>query len=379
MWRRDDRPMNVLIVTPQFFPHQGGVETHVYEVGRRLVQRGIDLTILTSDPTGTRDKTEVLEGMHILCVRAYPARRDLLYVPEIARVIARSQWDLIHCQGCHTLVPPMAMRAARRAGIPYVLTFHSGGNSSRLRNALRTTQWWLQRSLFAGAGKLIGVSAFEANYFRTLLHLPSEQFTVIPNGSQIDAPATLLPLAASADAGHLIISLGRLERYKGHHRVIDALPTVLQHYHNVQLLILGGGSEEIALRRRAARIGITDHVAIRAIPATERGAMAATLAQAQLVTLLSDYESHPLAVMEALALRRPVLVTDTSGLSELAEQGLVRAIPLRSSPTTIGQAIIAQLRDPLIPSDFPLPSWDDCADQLLSVYHAVWERARCES
>lgn len=40
----------VLMVTPRYFPYMGGVETHVYEAGRRLVENGVDLTLLTTAP-----------------------------------------------------------------------------------------------------------------------------------------------------------------------------------------------------------------------------------------------------------------------------------------------------------------------------------------
>jgi glycosyltransferase involved in cell wall biosynthesis len=97
--------------------------------------------------------------------------------------------------------------------------------------------------------------------------------------------------------------------------------------------------------------------------------MAKVLGQATVVALLSEYESHPLAVLEALALRRPVLVTNTSGLKELAEQKLVRAIPLASTPPQIAHAVIQQIEHPLIPSiSFRLPTWDDCASQLRDIY-----------
>jgi len=59
--------------------------------------------------------------------------------------------------------------------------------------------------------------------------------------------------------------------------------------------------------------------------------MAEMLSQAMLVALLSEYEAHPVAVMEALALRRPVLVADTSGMRELAEQGFARSVSLDSN------------------------------------------------
>ena len=44
--------------------------------------------------------------------------------------------------------------------------------------------------------------------------------------------------------------------------------------------------------------------------------MAEELSQAALVVLLSEYETHPIAVLEAVALGRPALVAATSGLSE---------------------------------------------------------------
>src|SRR5262249_19276464 len=96
--------------------------------------------------------------------------------------------------------------------------------------------------------------------------------------------------------------------------------------------------------------------------------MARLLSQASLVTLLSEYEAHPIAVLEALSLGRPVLVSNTSGLHELAENNLAHEIPLNSSPEVIAHAIVENLRDPLIPSGISLPTWDDCVRALTAVY-----------
>jgi glycosyltransferase involved in cell wall biosynthesis len=78
--------------------------------------------------------------------------------------------------------------------------------------------------------------------------------------------------------------------------------------------------------------------------------------------------------MEALSMKRPVLVTDTSGLGELAERGLVTAIPLDSSSAQVADAVIDQLDHPLIPAEIDLPTWDQCADSLLGVYASVLEK-----
>ena len=103
----------------------------------------------------------------------------------------------------------------------------------------------------------------------------------------------------------LIISLGRLERYKGHQHMINALPKIREQRPDARLLILGAGSYASSLRKLAQKAGVAEHIEIRAIPAGDRQAMAETLFQASLVALMSEYEAHPVAVMEALSLQRP--------------------------------------------------------------------------
>ncbi|MBE3558220.1 MAG: glycosyltransferase family 4 protein, partial [Ktedonobacteraceae bacterium] len=273
-------------------------------------------------------------------VPAWPAERDYYIAPEVHSIVERGKWDLVHCQGCHTFVPPLAMLAARKAGIPYVVTFHTGGHSSRARNSIRGIQWRLLRPLFAHAARLIGVSRFEANYFCNLLRLPARQFAVIPNGAALPELPAYAREGAEPGTRSLIISVGRLERYKGHQRLIAALPRLRERRPDAHLLILGSGPYEAELRKLAQAVGVAEHVTIRSVPAGDRRAMAEILSQASLVALLSEYEAHPIAVMEALALRRPVLVADTSGLHELAEQKLVSAIPLDSTPEEVARAAL---------------------------------------
>jgi len=369
----------VLMVTPRYFPYTGGSETHVYEVGRRLVEHGVDLTLLTTAPFThpiPLPKEEVSEGMRIIRVRAWPPRRDYYIAPEIYSIVRRGRWDLVHCQSCHTFVPPLAMLAARKAKIPYVVTFHLGGTSSRFRNGIRSIQWKLLRSLFANASKLIAVSHYETDYFRNLLRVPIEKFSIIPNGAGfLSLPQ--LPTKASPQA--LIVSVGRLERYKGHQHLISALPKIREQCTGARLLILGTGPYEGTLRELAQKVGVAEQVEIRSIPASDRLARAEILSQATLVTLLSEYESHPVAVLEALALHRPVLVASTSGLQELAEQKLVRSVSLDSTPEEIAAAALRQIEEPLIPAQDALPTWEDCARKLLIIYNTACGREQCAS
>ena len=131
-------PLRILFVTPRYFPDMGGIETHVYEVARRLVPHVQSITVLTTDLSGRREPESVVGGCSHSS-RSVPIRTTAIIIsrPPFAQHIRRADYDIIHVQGYHTFVPPLAMWAAQRELIPYVLTFHSGGSSSRLRNVIR--------------------------------------------------------------------------------------------------------------------------------------------------------------------------------------------------------------------------------------------------
>lgn len=364
------------MVTPRFYPSIGGVETHVAQVARRLVQAGVDLTVLTTDTTGMLPAYEQVEGAKIHRVRAWPRHKDWYFAPQIFNIICNGDWDLVHCQSYHTFVAPLAMLAARRAKIPYVVTFHGGGSSSHLRNTFRRGQWLMLRPLLARAAKLIAIAQFEIELYGQFLRLPELQFTLIPNGCDL---TSVPPMSRTPIRGSRIVSVGRLERYKGHHRLIAALPTVLEHCPDAYLQIIGTGPYESELRNLSRRLNVEDRVEIGGIAPTDREGMAQALGRAALVALLSDYETHPIAALEAASLGRPLLVADTSGLRELAVRGLARSIGLQSSLEQIGAALLDQLRHPLIPHDVVLPSWEECATDLLALYRSIVTEPICES
>jgi glycosyltransferase involved in cell wall biosynthesis len=346
----------------------GGIETHVYEVSRRLVDRGCRVTVLTTDRGGERPGREMVHGAEVIRVPAWPKQRDYYVAPEIYQHILSSKTDLVHVQGYHTFVPPVAMAAAMRRRLPYVVTFHSGGHSSKLRNALRWPQHRTLAPFIRGAAHLIGVSQFEADFFRERMGVSRRRFSVIRNGAQM--PETIAA-PATVKTRPLIISMGRLERYKGHQRLISALPSLLDQNPEIQVRILGEGPYKPELIALAARLGVADHVKVGGIPPADRTAMANLLSGASLVVLLSDYEAHPVMVMEALALGRRVLVTDCTGLSEMVDHDAVESVPLQATPEQIARAVLTQMAKGAMRRAPALPTWDDCADQLADVYRNV--------
>lgn len=358
--------LRVLQVCPRFPPDLGGIETHVAEICRRGPRdRGLRLSVLATDRTGRLPADERTdEGVDVRRVPAHPRTRDYYLAPRLVPAIRRGGWDLVHVQGIHTAVPVLAMAAALAARIPYVVTFHTGGHSSPLRSRARTAQWKALAPLLRRAERLVAVSRFERDLFLAATGIPAQRFALIRNGGGLPRPAEPIRTVPGR-----IVSSGRLEWYKGHHRAIDALAVLRRTRADAHLEILGSGPIEAQLRERAARLGVQDAVTIRCVPPTDRTGMAQALGAANALAAFSEYEAHPVAVMEALALDVPVVGTAVAGIGDLVEDGLVTGLPADADPVAAAAALAtAMSAGPGTPPQ-QLPTWDEAADALFRLYH----------
>jgi glycosyltransferase involved in cell wall biosynthesis len=367
---RGDGGPRVLMVTPLSPLHQGGVERHVMEVSRRLAAGGATVEVLCTEPGGPAVQEEVREGVRIRTVRAWPANRDWCLAPRIWREMSRQPWDVVHVQSYHTFVAPLAMLRALTLGIPYVLTFHGGGHSSEARNRVRGLQRALLRPLLRRAARLVAVARFEIEEYGGELGLPPQKFVLIPNGTDLAFGAGN-GANGQPQGPPTIATIGRLERYKGHHRVIGALPEVLNREPEARLLVVGTGPYEPELRQLADELGVADRVEFTSTPPDRPTAMAELLQGVSLVVLMSDFETHPLVALEAAGAGRRLLVADASGLAEIAEDGFARGIPLDESAEGIATAVIEELAKPPQAKRPKLASWDDCARELLALYRSL--------
>jgi glycosyltransferase involved in cell wall biosynthesis len=346
----------------------GGIETHVHEVSTRLGAAGVDVTVVTTDRSGDLAVEERLPEYRVRRWRAYPRSRDYYLAPGLARHLLRAgDYDVVHVQGVHNLVAPIALAAARRAGIPTVLTFHTGGHSSALRGSLRPLQWRLLGPLLRSTAALVAVSDHERQTFAATLGVPDETIRLIPNGCE---PLPVDRSAEHPEGSPLLVSVGRLERYKGHHRILRALPAILAQAPDARLVVAGSGPYEQPLRAMASRLGVSDRVSICAFGPERRAALGKLVADADVFCLLSEYESQGIAVMEALGAGTKALVADTSALSELGRAGLATTISLEAPAEQVAAAALAVA---VAPRTAPpaIPSWDDCAERLHRLYRDV--------
>ena len=362
-------PPRILLVAARVPPDVGGVEQHVAEVAPRLARDGFDVAVLATDRSGALPPDAALDGVPLRRVRAYPASRDYYLAPGLPAAMARFRPDLVHVQGFHTLVAPLAMATAGALRVPYVVSFHSGGHPSALRNRARGLQRLLMRPLLRGASRLVAVSRFELELFRADLRLSRRRFALVRNGSSLPAPR----VRRSTD-GPLVVTVGRLERYKGQHRLVRAWPEVVRRLPGARLRIVGAGSDERAIRSEVERLGLADRISLESLPADDRQGMADVLGEATLFALLSDFEAHPVAVMEAIGAGTPALVSRTSGLTELVDEGLALGVEPGATDADVADAVARAVAAPRHVPLGAVRSWDDCAHDLGAIYRSVLGR-----
>ena len=359
--------LRVAVATARYPPLTGGIELHAEEVARRLVQRGAEVTVLTTDISRRLPSVERRDGVGIRRFRAWPSGRDYYFSPGMFGAIGRGNWDVVHVQGFQTLVAPTAMLAALRFGLPYVVTFHAGGHSSMLRTALEPARERVLRPLLARADRLVALTSGEMVERAGVLRLPQERFVVIPNGSDLPDDGSH-PVERDRS---LIASVGRLERYKGHHRVIAALPQIARRRSDVRLWIAGSGPYEAELRRLADELDVSDRIEIREVPIRERSRMAAELSRVSVIVCLSEYESHGIAVLEGVGRGCRAVVARAPGLAALVGEGLARGVSAEAEPYEVAEAVIEELDKPPLSEPPKLWTWEQCAEAVGALYETV--------
>jgi hypothetical protein len=250
--------MREALIAHQYPPAIGGVERHVAELAAGFTARGIEVEVVTCDPTQRMPALAVEDGV---VVHRFPtvANDAVFFVsPSLGAWLLRNarRFSLLHAHSYHTPLALQALIAARVARRPFVLTPHYHGTGhSFVRRALHVPYRVVGRAIVRRSGPLICVSEAE----RALLqrHFGHDLEAVIaPNGVDVDEILRAQPL----DIGRrrtLILTAGRLGHYKQVDRVVEAMPRLPEDY---ELVVLGTGPAQADIVERVQQLGLTDRI-----------------------------------------------------------------------------------------------------------------------
>lgn len=362
MW--EHATMRIVQVPLRYHPVTGGIETHTSLLCKGLRDAGHDVVVITGEDRARAPKRSLEAGVSVERSRTWLPSNDWNLAPGVFTAVRRSRPDLVHVQGIHSFVPIFAMLGAISIRRPFVLTFHTGGHASSRRHRLRNLQWTLLGPLMRRANALIAVSQHEVDLFSEVLKIPRESILLIRNG-------VTPPEAGSAERNErfTVLSVGRLVRYKGHDRAIAAMPALLEARPDARLVVVGDGPERAALEEQVRTLGLGESVSFAFFPPDQRPALNALVQNAHVVALLSEYEAHPIAVIEALSLGTPVLALYNSGFKELADAGMISALPDDASSEDVARALLTALDGP--PTSVAMPTWAEMVDSVTAVYERV--------
>ena len=140
-----------------------------------------------------------------------------------------------------------------------------------------------------------------------------------------------------------LLTVGRLEREKGHSILLEAISLLEHRGVPVLLEVVGDGSRLDSLRRQARDLGISERITFAGAVGQDR--IREHYFAADAFCLPSLGEGIPVVLMEALASGLPVIASNTMGIPELIEDGATGLLVSPGRPEDLAAAIEQLARD----------------------------------
>lgn len=349
--------MRICYLTPTYFPVTGGAESHLATLAQGVARSGHEVLVVTDRPPGASER-ERIDGVDVIRVpttltelppdRVMWEERVFGLLGDLQSVLGHEPVDLIHAH-CQVSMVVAAM-AALELGCGLVGSMHE--------TVPETDSFGRGRSAVVFGhlpydAVIVGSDAFE----RQALAYGARPDRVRRIGYGIDLElwqpvdedrrrARRRDLALAED-DRAILLVGRFKARKGQLALIEAMPAVLRADPKAVAVLMGGlncASLQYLDEVRDAAAGFGDRV--RIVESTlPFDAMPEIYSAADVVVQPSTQEGFGLAVAEAMACARPIVVTSTAGLDEVTSDDTAVRVPPGDVPA-LATALIELLEDP---------------------------------
>ena len=228
-------------------------------------------------------------------------------------------YDLVHCHDWISSKAAIAIKAA--TGIPLVTTIHS---TEYDRSAgLWPTEWILdiEREAVHASDRVITVSKRSRDQISEKFRVNPDKISVIYNAIDCNKfPNNRRKLSDAGRESKVVLYHGRLSIQKGVEFFLNAAAKVLSKDRDVRFIISGKGDMLPRLVDQCMDLGIQDKVSFLGYVSPED--LQQIYATSDLFVLPSVSEPFGIAALEAMSAGTPVLLSKTSGVSELVKNCL---------------------------------------------------------
>jgi glycosyltransferase involved in cell wall biosynthesis len=261
------------------------------------------------------------------------------WMRDCYRLIKKEQVDVIQAHEFDAIIHGALV--AKAAGVPMVATVH-GKHYFWEKRRRRVAYRWV--STYA---RMVAVSEDLKGFIVEQTGMSEDRVQVIYNGVDDAAADTSQVSQYRRDLGipdddWVVGVVGNLYPVKGHTYLLDAIPQILQTCPNTTFLLIGRGELEVSLKTQAKTLGIENKVRFLGL----RQDVPKLLALMDLFAMPSLSEGLSIALLEAMAAGKPVVVTRVGGNPELVVEGRTGYLVPAQDAQALAQAMLALLGDP---------------------------------
>jgi len=348
--------------------YYGGIEDHILQISRRLVEKGYDVEIYSTLPRIFFKKTEQVGDLQITNFPSLAPRETYYLSLQLLHALRKVKCEIIHGHGVQDF-SLLGSALSKRHNKKVVLTLHTAGFSSLITRMLNIPYRTILKRTLKNADKIICVSESERQFCNEFLKLPNNYFTVIPNG--VDEESLF-----SKSAHHLfpqktpfILAVTRLEKYKGCHYILESFAKLRSY--NLKLVIVGSGPHKDELLQLAKNLRIENNTIF--LGNISKDLLISLYQDCKLFINLSAFEACPLTILDALSLGKPVITTNSGSsvfLREITQKGWAVGVPYPPQPEFVAKKILEIVSNPskFVPRDFAIRTWDDVVQELEKLY-----------
>lgn len=278
--------------------------------------------------------------------------RALSHLPAFVEYLQQERPALVIANLWSAALVALFARACVMPGPRVIGVFHGTffRETTRRRSMRRHPLRWrhffaLCRHFYSQADALVTVSDGVGRDLIEIVGVPRARVRTLPNPVVSDglfkhATEPVDDPWADAEAGPLVVAVGRLSPEKNYLLLLDAMARVRAVRPDVRLAVLGEGRERERLEARRDALGLGDCVALPGWADNPH----AWMKRSALVVLSSDWEGLSMTLIEAMACGCPVVATDCPhGPREILDHGRYgRLVPV-GDRESLAQAIVATL------------------------------------
>ena len=271
-----------------------------------------------------------------------------------------NNYDVVHAHSYHAFPALYAAQAKNRNKLVFTPHYHGTGHTF-FRSMLHVPYKFLGKKIFEKADKIICVSKYEKSLVAKNFKVNDEKISIIPNGLNLEEFEGLQKEKKDYRA---ILYVGRLEKYKGVHCLIKALPML---NNDTVLEIVGKGPYKKSLVKLVRKLGLESRVNFHHNLPKEK--LLQKYADADLFVSLSKHEAFGICVAEALASKTPCIVANTSALEEWIDNENCFGIDYPIDVDELGKLINEVIGREI--GAVKLYAWDDTVRELSRIYEEI--------